>query len=113
MNVILLQILTFLPVEVWAGGTIEVPIQPLQDNQSNTTTPDPKGWPEASPGAEINEADLFGEDVAHEAPPEKKKDPTKRSVVFPALFEEKEVGAIVGYLSSSDMALRKLVSFSL
>ncbi|PVG00771.1 ARM repeat-containing protein [Serendipita vermifera] len=107
MNVVLLQILTLLPVEVWAGGALEVPIQPSEEEQGDTTTRAPKGWPEASPGTEINETDLFGEGVTNEAPSEKIS-LTKKSTMFPPLFEEKEVGAIVGYLNSSDAALRKL-----
>jgi len=103
---VLLQSLTLLPVEAWAGGNIVASGTHgvIGQRISSPILTDPSS-------SSIDETDLFGEGV------DKKPEPdvgdvitvTEATTPFPALFEESEVGIIMGCLKSSDPSIRKLV----
>lgn len=103
---VLLQSLDFLPVEAWAGENT-VATEPLEQNgQPVASDPSPSN---------IDEADLFGEGVGveQESPdsnPIKGVALSGTTAALPPLFEESEVGMIMGCLESTDPSIRILVS---
>lgn len=107
ITLVLLQSLTLLPVEAWAGGNIVASGTHgvIGQEVDSAILADP------SPSS-IDETNLFGEGVGDEMPETGGRNVitvTEATTPFPALFEESEVGIIMGCLKSSDPSIRKLV----
>lgn len=101
ITLVLLQTLTLLPVEAWAGGNI------VASGTQGVRVPGV--GPTDPSSSSIDETNLFGEGVDDEAGGQNIIMVTEATTPFPALFEESEVGIIMGYLKSSDPSIRKLV----
>jgi hypothetical protein len=111
---LLLKCLNLLPALAWAGGAADAQadyesVIAQGEGSSGNGNALGLGSSEPSPASQIDAADLFGESVgANEALPPSL--PASADIkIFPSLFGESDVGAIIGYLKSKDASVRKLV----
>jgi hypothetical protein len=107
ITLVLLQSLILLPVEAWAGGNIVASgtHEVVGQGVGSTTLAN-------SSSSSIDETNLFGEGVDDEISEVGGRNVitvTEVTTPFPALFDESEVGIIMGFLKSNDPSIRKLV----
>lgn len=107
-----LQCLRSLPVTAWAGVAIETQVNLLGETETLAPKAD---FPPSSPSAPATEPlDEFGPFQGTFEEPDlaglSKPVPATQITMLPALFEEDEVGLIIGFLNSDDVTVRINVS---